>query len=63
MKNPFKIKPSPLESWFESLPENHRKYLESQPVWYDADLYRSMMFGIVAGFVVGIVAGAMIWGN
>jgi hypothetical protein len=32
-------------------------------VWYDADLYRSMMFGIVAGFLVGIVAGAMIWGN
>jgi hypothetical protein len=32
MKNPFKVKPSPLESWFESLPENHRKYLESQPV-------------------------------
>lgn len=61
MKNLFKK--SPLESWFESLPENHRKYLESQPVWYDTDLYRSMFFGIMAGFVVGMVAGAMIWGN
>jgi hypothetical protein len=57
------FKKSPLESWYENLPENHKRYLESQPVWYDADLYRSMMFGIVAGFLVGIVAGAMIWGN
>ena len=63
MKNPFNFKQSPLEAWFESLPENHRKYLESQPVWYDADLYRSMFFGIIGGFVFGLVIGAMIWGN
>jgi hypothetical protein len=61
MKNLFKK--SPLESWYESLPENHKRYLESQPVWYDEDLYRSMMFGIVGGFAVGIVAGAIIWGS
>ena len=33
------FKKSPLESWYESLPENHKRYVESQPVWYDADLY------------------------
>jgi hypothetical protein len=51
------FEPSPLQKWWDALPEVHKKYAESQPVWTDKDLYRSLMIGIIIGFVFGFIAG------
>lgn len=46
-----------LSKWWNGLPENHKKYLESQPIWYDRDLFKAVAVGIVIGFIVGLIVG------
>ncbi len=44
------------DKWYESLPEHTKRYLRSQPVWYDKDL---AIVGFV-GFIVGVIFGLVI---
>jgi hypothetical protein len=43
-------------SWYDSLPEHTKRYLSTQAVWHDRDLF---VFGAIT-FVVGIVVGLAI---
>jgi hypothetical protein len=40
-------------TWYDSLPEHTKRYLDTQAVWHDRDLF---VVAIVA-FVVGIFVG------
>jgi hypothetical protein len=43
--------------WYSEVPENFKNYIESQPKWYDRDLYRMMAAGVGIGSVIGIFVG------
>jgi len=48
---------SKYQKWWDSLNPQTQKYLESQPIWYDRDLYKAIAIGAVAGFVIGFLVG------
>lgn len=43
------------QQWWDSLSPQMQTYLKAQPVWHDRDLYKSLLTGIVIGFVLGVV--------
>ncbi len=43
------------QDWFDSLPENTKRYLEAQPVWHDRDLFKAALTGFVIGLVLGLL--------
>jgi hypothetical protein len=43
--------------WWNSLDPQTKEYLKKQPIWNDKDLYKATAFGIVIGFLVGVVVG------
>lgn len=43
--------------WWDSLPEHTKKYLESQPIWHDKDLFKAGLVGAGIGFFIGVVVG------
>jgi len=34
-----------------------QEYLKRQPIWHDRDMFKSLMFGVGIGFVIGVVVG------
>ena len=44
-------------AWYDSLSPSTKEYLKKQPVWNDKDLFKAAAFGIVIGFLVGVVVG------
>jgi hypothetical protein len=42
-------------AWYNSLPEHTKQYLKSQPIWHDSDMWRAGMFGLVIGFILGVI--------
>lgn len=45
---------SKWDTWYNSLPEHTKQYLKSQPIWYDRDLYKAFVWGIVFGIIIGL---------
>ena len=43
-------------AWYDSLPEHTKKYLKSQPIWHDSDMWKAGLFGLF----IGIILGAML---
>ncbi len=48
---------SKYQQWYGNLPENTKTYLESQPIYYGRDLFKSSLIGAVIGFIVGVLVG------
>ena len=46
---------SKWQDWYDSLPESTKEYLKKQPVWYDIDLAKAFLIGIIIGLVLGIM--------
>ena len=44
-----------MSKWFDSLPEHTKEYLRNQPIWHDSDMWRAGMFGLVIGFILGVI--------
>lgn len=44
-------------AWWNSLPENTRIYLESQPIWHDNEVTIFISISIVIGFIIGFFTG------
>jgi hypothetical protein len=42
-------------SWYDSLPEHTKEYLKKQPIWHDSDMWRAGIFGLVIGFILGVI--------
>lgn len=42
------------DKWRNSLSPATRAYLDSQPIWHDKDLYKSMVFGLALGIIIGL---------
>jgi len=48
---------SKYQQWHDNLPEYTKTYLESQPIYYGRDLFKSSLIGAVIGFIVGVLVG------
>ena len=44
-----------MSKWFDSLPEHTQEYLRNQPIWHDSDMWRAGIFGLVIGFILGVI--------
>ena len=44
-----------MSKWFDSLPEHTQEYLKNQPIWHDSDMWRAGIFGLVIGFILGVI--------
>lgn len=44
-----------LEKWYDSLPAHTKTWIDKQPVWHDADLFRFFAMGIFVGFLIGLI--------
>jgi hypothetical protein len=44
-----------MSKWFDNLPEHTKEYLRNQPIWHDSDMWRAGMFGLVVGFILGVI--------
>jgi hypothetical protein len=44
-----------MSKWFDSLPEHTKEYLRNQPIWHDSDMWRAGMFGLLIGFILGVI--------
>lgn len=55
MKNLIKklFEPSPLQQWYNSLPNHTKKHVDAQPVWHDKDMRHALIVGLVVGFILG----------
>jgi hypothetical protein len=42
-------------AWYDSLPEHTKQYLKTQPLWHDIDMVKAAIFGIVVGFILGVM--------
>ena len=43
------------DTWYDSLPEHTKQYLKAQPIWHDSDMWRAGIFGLVVGFLLGVI--------
>ena len=46
---------SKYEAWWDSLSPSTKEYLKSQPIWHDGDMWRAGIFGLVIGFILGVI--------
>jgi hypothetical protein len=46
---------SKYQQWYNNLPSNTRIWLKNQPVWHDADMVKAVIFGMVLGFLIGVL--------
>jgi len=46
---------SKYEAWWDSLGPSTKKYLKNQPIWHDSDMWRAGIFGLVVGFILGVI--------
>jgi hypothetical protein len=42
-------------TWWDSLTPQTQAYLKSQPIWHDVDLYKTFAFGLLLGFLIGLL--------
>ena len=48
------FKQNKWEAWWDSLSPTTQEYLKSQPVWHDSDMWRTGIFGLVIGVLIGL---------
>lgn len=41
------------QDWWNNLSPHMQEYLNTQPMWYDRDLYKSFAVGLIIGFALG----------
>jgi hypothetical protein len=46
-----------MSNWYNNLPEHTKTYLESQPIYYGRDIFKSSLIGAVIGFIIGLLVG------
>jgi hypothetical protein len=46
---------SKYEAWWDSLNTSTKEYLKNQPIWHDNDMWRAGIFGLVIGFILGVI--------
>ena len=46
-----------MSDWYNNLPEHTKTYLESQPIYHGRDLFKSSLYGVVIGFIIGVLVG------
>jgi hypothetical protein len=46
---------SKYEAWWDSLSPSTKEYLKNQPIWHDSDMWKAGLFGLVIGFILGVI--------
>jgi nitrate reductase gamma subunit len=46
-----------MSNWYNNLPEHTKTYLESQPIYYGSDIFKASIWGVVIGFIIGLLVG------
>jgi hypothetical protein len=41
--------------WYDSLSPSTKEYLKNQPIWHDSDMWKAGIFGLVIGFILGVI--------
>ena len=41
--------------WYDSLNPSTKEYLKAQPLWHDVDLAKALTFGLIIGFLIGLL--------
>ena len=45
----------PHQKWLEQQPKHTQDWLSKQACWYDIDLFKMFLVGVVVGLVIGLV--------
>jgi hypothetical protein len=43
------------DAWWDSLNPSTQEYLKSQAIWHDSDMLKATAFGVVVGFLIGLL--------
>jgi hypothetical protein len=43
------------DAWWDSLNPSTQEYLKNQPIWHDSDMWKAGIFGLVIGFILGVI--------
>ena len=43
------------QEWYDSLPEHTKRYVKSQAVWHDIDLFKFSAIAFAVGLILGKV--------
>ena len=46
---------SELDKWYDNLPPHTKAWLKKQPVWHDVDMFKALCFGVLIGFLIGVI--------
>ena len=46
-----------MSNWYNNLPEHTKTYLESQPIYHGRDILKASLWGVVIGFIIGVLVG------
>ena len=46
---------SKYETWWVSLSPSTKEYLKNQPIWHDSDMWKAGLFGLIIGFILGVI--------
>jgi hypothetical protein len=50
------FKKSKWEAWYDAQPDHIKKWIdEPRPIWYDSDMWRAGLFGVVVGLMIGLI--------
>lgn len=45
----------PHQEWLEKQPKWTQEWLKKQAIWHDSDMIKSFLFGMLVGFIVGVL--------
>ena len=43
------------DAWWDNLSPHTKEYLKSQSLWHDIDLAKAFGFGLLIGFILGVI--------
>jgi hypothetical protein len=50
------FKKNKWEVWYDAQPDHIKKWMdEPRPIWYDSDMWRAGLFGVVVGLMIGLI--------
>lgn len=46
---------SKFTSWYDQQNETTKAWLDKQAIWHDRDMVKAVLFGIMLGFIIGVI--------
>jgi len=56
------FKQNKWQAWYESQPQHIKDWMDQpQAIWYDSDMWRAGIFGLVIGVVIGLFESFLVF--